>query len=79
MDKPVQEVMLDGVRFVFYSVPGSEAPAEFVFSLPDLKAFNGAEMMSQTLHNIYTVRGAKVRDALKWPGQSSCPSPCRTI
>ena len=66
VDKPVQEVLLDGVRFVFYSVPGSEAPAEFVFALPDLKAFNGAEMMSQTLHNIYSVRGAKVRDALKW-------------
>ena len=66
VDKAVQELMLDGVRFVFHSVPGSEAPAEFVFALPDLKAFNGAEMMSQTLHNIYSVRGAKVRDALKW-------------
>ncbi|MCF8208899.1 MAG: MBL fold metallo-hydrolase [Rhodoferax sp.] len=66
VDKPVQEVVLDGVRFVFHNVPGSEAPSEFVFALPDLKAFGGAEMMSQTLHNLYTIRGAKVRDALKW-------------
>ena len=63
-----QELTIDGVRFVFHNVPGSEAPAEFVFMLPDLKAFGGAELMSHTLHNLYTLRGAKVRDALKWAG-----------
>jgi alkyl sulfatase BDS1-like metallo-beta-lactamase superfamily hydrolase len=36
--------------------------------LPDLKAFGGAELLSHTLHNLYTLRGAKVRDALKWAG-----------
>ena len=66
VDKAQQELVLDGVRFVFHNVPRSEAPAEFVFYLPDLKAFGGAEMMSHTLHNLYTLRGAKVRDALKW-------------
>lgn len=68
VDQPTQEVTLDGVRFVFHNVPGSEAPAEFTFSLPDLQAFCGAELMSHTLHNLYTLRGAKVRDALKWAG-----------
>lgn len=61
-----KEMSIDGLKFVFYNVPSSEAPSEFVFSIPELKAFNGAEMMSQTLHNLYTIRGAKVRDALKW-------------
>ena len=66
--EPEQELVLDGVRFVFHNVPGSEAPAEFTFSVPALKAYGGAELMSHTLHNLYTLRGAKVRDALKWSG-----------
>jgi alkyl sulfatase BDS1-like metallo-beta-lactamase superfamily hydrolase len=47
---------------------GLGGPAEFTFYLPDLKAFCGAEIVSHTLHNLYTLRGAKVRDALKWSG-----------
>ena len=66
VDKPEQELVLDGVRFVFHNVPGSEAPSEFTFAIPELKAFGGAELMSHTLHNLYTLRGAKVRDSLKW-------------
>jgi len=54
------------VHFIFHNVPGAEAPAELTFSLPDLKAYGGAENMSQTLHNLLPVRGAKVRDALRW-------------
>lgn len=57
---------LDGLEFMFHNVPGSEAPSEFVFYLPKLKAFGSAELFGHTLHNIYTPRGAKVRDALKW-------------
>lgn len=68
VEKATEEHVIDGVRFVFHNVPGSEAPSEFVFALPELKAFCGAEMMSHTLHNLYTLRGAKVRDALKWSG-----------
>jgi alkyl sulfatase BDS1-like metallo-beta-lactamase superfamily hydrolase len=66
VDQPMQQLVIDGRTFVFHNVPGSEAPAEFVFWLPEFKAFGGAEMMSHTLHNLYTIRGAKVRDALKW-------------
>ena len=57
---------LDGVRFVFHNVPGAEAPAEMTFSIPDLKAYGGAENLAQTMHNLLPVRGAKVRDALRW-------------
>lgn len=61
-----QELMVDDVRMIFHNVPGSEAPAEFTFSLPQIKAYCGAEMLSHTMHNLYTLRGAKVRDSLKW-------------
>jgi alkyl sulfatase BDS1-like metallo-beta-lactamase superfamily hydrolase len=63
-----EEIELDGVRFVFHNVPGSEAPSEFTFSIPSLGAYCGAELMSHTMHNLYTLRGAKVRDALRWAG-----------
>jgi alkyl sulfatase BDS1-like metallo-beta-lactamase superfamily hydrolase len=66
IDKPVQEYSIDGVRFIFQNVPDTEAPSEFTFSLPDHKAYCGAEMMVQTLHNVITPRGAKARDALHW-------------
>ncbi len=59
---------IDGVSFVFQNVPGSEAPAEFTFYLPEHRAFCGAELVSRNLHNLYTLRGAKVRDALRWSG-----------
>jgi len=61
-----QALTLDGVRFVFHNVPGAEAPAEMTFEVPDRKAYCGAEMLTQTLHNLLPVRGAKVRDALRW-------------
>jgi alkyl sulfatase BDS1-like metallo-beta-lactamase superfamily hydrolase len=63
-----EERQIDGVRFVFQYTPESEAPAELTFYLPDSKAWCGAEIVSHTLHNLYTLRGAKVRDALKWSG-----------
>ena len=57
---------IDGVPFEFQYVPGSEAPAEMTFYLPEQKAFCGAEMLSRNMHNLYTLRGAKVRDANLW-------------
>ncbi len=57
---------IDGVAFTFQNAAGSEAPAELTFYLPELKAFCGAEVLSRNMHNLYTLRGAKVRDALKW-------------
>jgi alkyl sulfatase BDS1-like metallo-beta-lactamase superfamily hydrolase len=64
--QPTEELTLDGVRLVFHNVPGAEAPAEMTFSIPDKKAYAGAENMAQTMHNLLPVRGAKVRDALRW-------------
>jgi len=68
VDRTPQEMTVDGVRFVFQYTPDSEAPAELTFYLPTHRAFCGAEIVSHTMHNLYTLRGAKVRDALKWSG-----------
>ena len=66
ISRPAEEATVDGVRFVFHNVPGAEAPAELSFLLPDRKAFCGAEIVVQTMHNLLPLRGAKVRDALRW-------------
>jgi alkyl sulfatase BDS1-like metallo-beta-lactamase superfamily hydrolase len=66
--QPKQELVIDGLRFVFHNVPGAEAPAELSFSVPERRAYNGAEILAQTMHNLLPVRGAKVRDALRWAG-----------
>jgi alkyl sulfatase BDS1-like metallo-beta-lactamase superfamily hydrolase len=66
IDQPEMALSIDGVEFEFYNMPGSEAPAELTFYLPELKAFCGAEVLSHVMHNVLTLRGAKVRDALLW-------------
>ena len=65
----VEEHTIDGVRMVFQNTPGTEAPAEMNTWFPDLKAFWAAENIVATVHNIYTLRGALVRDALEWSRQ----------
>lgn len=64
--KTGEEVTLDGVRMVFQMTPGTEAPAEMNTWFPDSKALWMAENTTNTMHNILTLRGAQVRDALKW-------------
>ena len=65
----IEELTVDGVRMVFQNTPGTEAPAEMNTWFPDLKAFWAAENIVATIHNIYTLRGALVRDALEWSRQ----------
>lgn len=62
----IEELTLDGVRMVFQNTPGTEAPAEMNTYFPDWKAFWAAENICGTIHNIYTLRGTLVRDALEW-------------
>ena len=62
----IEELEIDGVRMVFQNTPGTEAPAEMNTYFPDWKAFWAAENICGTIHNIYTLRGALVRDALEW-------------
>ena len=58
--------VIDGVTFEFIDAGGTEAPAEFMFYLPERRALCTAEVATGTLHNLLTPRGAKVRDALRW-------------
>lgn len=61
-----QEEVLDGVRIVFQVTPGTEAPAEMNFLVPDRRALCLAENATHNLHNLLTLRGAEVRDARGW-------------
>jgi alkyl sulfatase BDS1-like metallo-beta-lactamase superfamily hydrolase len=64
--EPFEELTVDGVKMVFQNTPGTEAPAEMNTWFPDKKAFWAAENITGTIHNIYTLRGALIRDALAW-------------
>jgi alkyl sulfatase BDS1-like metallo-beta-lactamase superfamily hydrolase len=66
INQDTQEVTVDGLRLVFHNVPATEAPAELTFSIPGFNAYCGAEILAQTMHNLLPVRGAKVRDTLRW-------------
>ncbi|HET7204296.1 MAG TPA: alkyl sulfatase dimerization domain-containing protein [Steroidobacteraceae bacterium] len=62
----IEEVTIDGVTMVFQNTPGSEAPVEMNTWFPQFKAFWAAENITGTIHNIYTLRGALIRDPLAW-------------
>jgi alkyl sulfatase BDS1-like metallo-beta-lactamase superfamily hydrolase len=66
VSKDFETITIDGVKMEFQNTPGTEAPAEMNTYFPDLKAFWAAENITGTIHNIYTLRGALVRDALSW-------------
>ena len=63
-----ETLSVDGVQMVFQMTPGTEAPAEMNTHFPQLKAMWMAENSTNTMHNILTLRGAQVRDPLKWAG-----------
>lgn len=64
--QPIEEVMVDGVRMIFQLTPDTEAPVEMNTYIPELKALWMAENVNHGMHNIYTLRGAPVRNALNW-------------
>jgi alkyl sulfatase BDS1-like metallo-beta-lactamase superfamily hydrolase len=69
IEKDFETLTVDGVRMEFQNTPGTEAPAEMNTWFPDFKAFWAAENIVATIHNIYTLRGALVRDPLEWSKQ----------
>ncbi|WP_057914852.1 alkyl/aryl-sulfatase [Peribacillus muralis] len=66
IENEVQTMEIDGVTFQFLLTPNTEAPAEMHFYIQDYKALFVSENANQLMHQIYTVRGAKTRDALHW-------------
>jgi alkyl sulfatase BDS1-like metallo-beta-lactamase superfamily hydrolase len=65
VDRTPTEMTVDGVKMVFQFTPGTEAPTEMNTWFPQFKAMWMAENCTNTMHNILTLRGAQVRDALK--------------
>lgn len=62
----IENLTIDGVDMVFLDASGTEAPSEMVTYIPSMKALWTGEVTYQGMHNVYTLRGAKVRDSLKW-------------
>ena len=60
------EMEIDGVTAVFQLTPDTESPAEMNTYFPEMKALWMAENCTGTMHNLYTLRGAEVRDANGW-------------
>jgi len=66
VEQEIEEIEVDGVRMIFQDTPNTEAPTEMNTYIPDMKALWIAENVIASLHNIYTLRGAPVRNALNW-------------
>lgn len=57
---------IDGLTYEFLMAPGSEAPSEMLWYIEEKKAISAAEDATHTLHNTYSLRGAKIREPLPW-------------
>jgi alkyl sulfatase BDS1-like metallo-beta-lactamase superfamily hydrolase len=57
---------VDGVDIEFHLVPGSEAPSEMIMYFPQFKLLDMAEDATHNMHNLYTLRGAEIRDGRLW-------------
>ena len=61
-----QKETIAGLDFEFMLAPDTEAPAEMFFYIPKYKALSTAEDAVHNQHNVYSLRGAKVRSAYNW-------------
>ncbi|MBR2041291.1 MAG: MBL fold metallo-hydrolase [Oscillospiraceae bacterium] len=61
-----EKIVIDGIEMEFQLTPGTEAPAEMNTWFPQFKALWVAENCTGTLHNLYTLRGAQIRDGAAW-------------
>jgi alkyl sulfatase BDS1-like metallo-beta-lactamase superfamily hydrolase len=66
IEKAIEVHTVDGVEMEFQNAPFTEAPSEMHTWFPDKKVLWTGENVTGTFHNIYTLRGAMVRDALAW-------------
>lgn len=57
---------IDGLTYEFLMAPGSEAPSEMLWYIEEKRAISAAEDCTHTLHNTYSLRGAKIREPLPW-------------
>ncbi|MDE2577831.1 MAG: MBL fold metallo-hydrolase [Hyphomicrobiales bacterium] len=64
--KDYETHVIEGVEITFHLTPGTEAPAEMTMYFPQFRLIDAAELATQNMHNLYTIRGAEVRDARAW-------------
>lgn len=64
--KTGETLTIDGVEIEFQLTPGTEAPVEMNFWIGSKNALWVAENCTGTMHNLYTLRGAQVRDGNAW-------------
>ncbi|WP_188568636.1 alkyl/aryl-sulfatase [Undibacterium terreum] len=62
----MEKRVFDGIEVVFHLTPGTEAPSEMNMYFPQFKVLDMAENTSHNMHNLYTIRGAEVRDGNAW-------------
>ncbi|KAB7644356.1 alkyl/aryl-sulfatase [Polymorphobacter fuscus] len=65
----LEALTIDGVKMVFQNTPDTEAPVQMHTWFPEWKAFWSAENVTGTIHNVYTLRGAPVRNSMEWSKQ----------
>ena len=61
-----ETLTIDGIEMVMQNTPDTESPAEMNTYFPQFKTLWLAENVTGTLHNVYTLRGAQIRDAQGW-------------
>ena len=61
-----QKEIIDGLTYDFMLAPGSEAPSEMLWYVEEKELIEAAENVTHTLHNTYSLRGAKIHDPLAW-------------
>ncbi|MFQ3191582.1 MAG: alkyl sulfatase BDS1-like metallo-beta-lactamase superfamily hydrolase [Paraglaciecola sp.] len=66
IQEDIETLIIDGITMVMQNTPSTESPAEMNTYFPQFKTLWMAENVTGTLHNVYTLRGAEVRDALGW-------------
>lgn len=64
--KTNETLVIDGLEIRFQLTPDTEAPVEMHAYFPKYRGLWLAENCTCTMHNLYTLRGAKVRDPAAW-------------
>lgn len=66
VNKSGDRVNIDGIDIEFLLVPGTEAPSEMMMWFPQFNVLDTTELLNPSMHNLYTLRGAKARSAVNW-------------
>jgi alkyl sulfatase BDS1-like metallo-beta-lactamase superfamily hydrolase len=66
IEDDIETHTIDGVKMEFMNTPGGEAPSQAHTWFPEHKVYWTGEDVTGVFHNVYTLRGAPVRNPLLW-------------